>query len=128
MIQPMLCSAQTIQYSQTIPGDEISQNMVIFCSRYGLCILFKAAKQCLVILANDAYKVILFIAMMAKFHVMMNSWAPALKVSQVLSSRIISISFYFLSSSLDLGIFEARDLAQNRPLWRLMSSRSTIHS
>jgi len=24
-------------------------------------------------------------------------------------------------SSLDLGMYEARDLAQNRPLWRLMS-------
>jgi len=26
-------------------------------------------------------------------------------------------------SSLDLGIHEARDLAQNRPLWRLMSAQ-----
>jgi len=34
-------------------------------------------------------------------------------------------------SSLDLGIHkphEARDLAQNRPLWRLMSLHSTTHS
>ena len=30
--------------------------------------------------------------------------------------------------SLDLGIYEARDLAQNRPLWRLMSLHSTMHS
>ena len=47
MIQPMPCSAQTIHHSQTIPGDEISQNMVIFCSRYSLCILFKAASNVL---------------------------------------------------------------------------------
>ena len=31
-------------------------------------------------------------------------------------------------SSLDLGIHEARDLAQNRPLWRLMSLHSAAHS
>jgi len=31
-------------------------------------------------------------------------------------------------SSLDLGIHEARDLAQNRPLWRLMSVHSATHS
>ena len=31
-------------------------------------------------------------------------------------------------SSLDLGIREARDLAQNRPLWRLMSLNSATHS
>jgi len=31
-------------------------------------------------------------------------------------------------SSLDLGIHEARDLAQNRPLWRLMSLHSATHS
>jgi len=31
-------------------------------------------------------------------------------------------------SSLDLGIHEARDLAQNRPLWRLMSLHSDTHS
>jgi len=30
--------------------------------------------------------------------------------------------------SLDLGIYEARDLTQNRPLWRLMSLHSAIHS
>jgi len=30
-------------------------------------------------------------------------------------------------SSLDLGIHEARDLAQNRPLWRLMSLHSATH-
>ena len=30
--------------------------------------------------------------------------------------------------SLDLGIYEARDLAQNRPLWRLMSLHSATHS
>ena len=31
-------------------------------------------------------------------------------------------------SSLDLGIHEARDLAQNRPLCRLMSLHSATHS
>ena len=31
-------------------------------------------------------------------------------------------------SSLDLGIHEARDLAQNRPFWRLMSLHSATHS
>jgi len=31
-------------------------------------------------------------------------------------------------SSLDLWIHEARDLAQNRPLWRLMSLHSAMHS
>jgi len=31
-------------------------------------------------------------------------------------------------SSLDLGIHEARDLAQNRPLWRLMFWHSAMHS
>ena len=31
-------------------------------------------------------------------------------------------------SSLDLGIHEARDLVQNRPLWRLMSLHSDTHS
>jgi len=31
-------------------------------------------------------------------------------------------------SSLDLGIHEARDLAQNRPLCRLMSLHSAMHS
>jgi len=31
-------------------------------------------------------------------------------------------------SSLDLGIHEARDLAQNRPLWRLMFLQSATHS
>ena len=29
-------------------------------------------------------------------------------------------------SSLDLGIYEARDLVQNRPLWRLMSLHSAL--
>jgi len=28
--------------------------------------------------------------------------------------------------SLDLGIYEARDLAQNRPLWRLMSAQCYV--
>ena len=31
-------------------------------------------------------------------------------------------------SLLDLWIHEARDLVQNRPLWRLMSLHSAIHS
>ena len=31
-------------------------------------------------------------------------------------------------SSLDVGIYEARDLAQNRPLCRLMSLHSAMHS
>ena len=31
-------------------------------------------------------------------------------------------------SLLDLGIYEARDLAQNRPLWRLMCLHSATHS
>ena len=31
-------------------------------------------------------------------------------------------------SSLEFGIHEARDLAQNRPLWRLMSLHSITHS
>jgi len=31
-------------------------------------------------------------------------------------------------SSLDLGIHKARDLAQNRPLWRLVSLHSAMHS
>ena len=31
-------------------------------------------------------------------------------------------------SLLDLGMHEARDLAQNRPLWRLMSLHSATHS
>ena len=31
-------------------------------------------------------------------------------------------------SSLDLGIHEARDLTQNRPLWRPMSLRSAIRT
>jgi len=30
--------------------------------------------------------------------------------------------------SLDLGIYEARDMAQNQPLWRLMSLHSATHS
>jgi len=34
----------------------------------------------------------------------------------------------FLRASLDLGIYEARDVAQNRPLWRLMSLHSAMHS
>ena len=29
-------------------------------------------------------------------------------------------------SSLDLGLYEARDLARNRPLWRLMYLRSVV--
>ena len=31
-------------------------------------------------------------------------------------------------SSLDLELYEARELAQNRPLWRLMSLYSATHS
>ena len=31
-------------------------------------------------------------------------------------------------SSLDLGIYETRDLVQNQPLWRLMSLHSAKHS
>jgi len=31
-------------------------------------------------------------------------------------------------SSLDLGIYKARDLAQNQPLWRLVSLHSATHS
>ena len=31
-------------------------------------------------------------------------------------------------SLLDLGIYEARDLVQNRSLWRLMSLHSATHS
>ena len=31
-------------------------------------------------------------------------------------------------SSLDLGMHKARDLAQNRPVWRLMSLHSAMHS
>ena len=31
-------------------------------------------------------------------------------------------------SLLDLGIYEATDVAQNRPLWRLISLDSTAHS
>jgi len=31
-------------------------------------------------------------------------------------------------SPLDLGMYEARDLAQNRPLWRLMSLHGAMHS
>ena len=31
-------------------------------------------------------------------------------------------------SSLDLGIYEARDLAQNWPLWRLMSLCTALHA
>ena len=31
-------------------------------------------------------------------------------------------------SSLDLGIYEARDLTRNRPVWRLMSFHSATHS
>ena len=31
-------------------------------------------------------------------------------------------------SLLDIGIYEARDLAQNRPLWRVMSLHSATHS
>jgi len=31
-------------------------------------------------------------------------------------------------SLLDLGIYEAKDVAQNRPLWRLIFLDSTAHS
>ena len=39
-----------------------------------------------------------------------------------------SVHHHSLVGALDLGIYEARDLAQSRPLWRLMSLHSALHS
>ena len=57
---------------------------------------------------------------------------PIYSVSRVtLSFRFVSRVLQCIDidslSSLDLRIHEARDLAQNQPLWRLMSLHSAMH-